>query len=419
MQGESPGLADTRSRVTEDTPSPWRDKDILERAIDAVGDNNYLVAAHLGCNEFSIRKWRKVHGIHRSPARGSATPNAALRATPGDQVSREEMLEQEVRELRTAVAKYRDGQMRDQRVLELLEEHIGALEPRYAPGELDIVHATGTEQRFLLLWSDLHAAERVFADQMNGINEYDWDIMLKRHDRLRDAIVSFKQNRPYPVPVLHIAALGDMITGGIHEELRETNDRTVMEAALQLGLDGAAWIESLVPHFERIELDGVVGNHGRLTKKPQAKNAHDNFDWMVYHVIALRLAAYESVVVRIPKSAFTAIRIFNRTILAFHGDGIRSTMPGVPWGGVARRVRELERQFRPVVGEIDHFVLGHFHQSNVVDGRKVIVNGSVKGPDEYSIKQFGGGAFAEQLLLSFHPERGLTDVSFIDLQAAR
>jgi hypothetical protein len=190
-----------------------------------------------------------------------------------------------------------------------------------------------------------------------------------------------------------------------------------MESALQLGYDGARFIERLVPLFEKIEVDGIVGNHGRLTKKPQAKNQHDNFDWMVYQLIALALKDYPSVTVRVPKSAFTSFKVLDRwNCFMFHGDGITTNMPGIPWGGVQRRSRELERQFEPVIGRIDHFLLGHFHQPNVVDNRRIIVNGSVKGPDEYSIKRYGAGSPATQNLLTFHPTRGLTDVSFLDLQ---
>jgi len=50
---------------------------------------------------------------------------------------------------------------------------------------------------------------------------------------------------------------------------------------------------------------------------------------------------------------------------------------------------------------------------------KVAMNGSVKGVDEYSLKQFGSGRGPQQLLLTFHPRRGLTDVSFVDCEDVR
>lgn len=333
-------------------------------------------------------------------------------------VNPEDVLRHEIKELRTALEQARKTAVRDARVIELLEQAIPGKKPTYKPAK-PVRHNSGfTPHAFLLQWSDLHAAERVFLDQMNGVNEYDWEIMLRRHDRIAKAIHSFKDNRPYPVPVLHIVGGGDMATGDIHDELRQTNELVVMESALQLGLDGAEFIEGFVPQFERIEIDWVpCGNHGRLAKKMPAKNAFDNLDWMVGHIIKLRLAQYPSVTVRVGRSAFVPVKVMERwNLLAFHGDGIPTNHPGIPWGGVTRRCRELEHTFEPIVGSIHHFLVHHFHQSNVVDGKRIIINGSVKGPDEYSIKKYGGGAGAEQNLLTFHPTRGLTDVSFLDLQ---
>jgi hypothetical protein len=146
------------------------------------------------------------------------------------------------------------------------------------------------------------------------------------------------------------------------------------------------------------------------------KNRYDNFDWMVYQVMKLRLADHEGVTVNVPKSAHIPVKILGETHLLFHGDGIRSTMPGVPWGGVMRRVAELQNQYSRAGVKIDRYHLGHFHEANVVRGGRILMNGSVKGPDEYSILQFGGGSDAQQLLQVYHPDRGLTEVCFLDLQ---
>jgi len=326
-----------------------------------------------------------------------------------------EVWKQEALELRGQLKKSHEGQVRDQRLVDLLASTIATKKPEYKPGSRKRP-ARARPHEFLLLWSDLHAAERVFAEQVHGINEYTWDIMLKRHDRLAEALVSFRDNRPYPVTALRIAALGDMVSGDIHDELRETNEMVLMEATLQLGLDMSEWVESLVPEFPKITIDGIVGNHGRTTKKPQNKNAFSNFDWIFYHVLKLRLAAYPSVTVTVPKSAYGSMVVKGKRIFLFHGDGVRSTMQGVPWGGVIRRTRELEKQFAPVMGGIDHFTLGHYHQMNITDDRRIIINGSVKGPDEYSIKNFGAGSPASQILLVFNEKYGLTETAYIDLQ---
>ena len=124
-----------------------------------------------------------------------------------------------------------------------MEDTIQAKAARYSPAVFK-ASADLRPHEFVLCWSDLHAAEKVFTDQVHGLNEYGWEIMLERHDALRRSVLSFKENRPYPIARLRILGLGDMVSGDIHDELRETNEMILMETALQLGYDMAEWIEA-------------------------------------------------------------------------------------------------------------------------------------------------------------------------------
>lgn len=303
--------------------------------------------------------------------------------------------------------------VREARILEHVEKAVGSLRPKYKPAKKSRA-SKNTPHEFLLLWSDLHAGERVSLEQVHGTNEYNWEIMLKRHDALTESVLSFRDHRPYPVHALRIAALGDQVGGDIHEELSKTNEKNAVDTTLQLGVDMARWIEALVPEFPRITIDAVVGNHGRLTMKPAAKDVHSNWDFIFYQLLKLQLAKYPSVTVKAPRSAFHHMKVFDRSLLLWHGDGVRSSMPGVPWGGVLRRARELEKQFSHL-GPISHHLLGHWHNPNASDDFRILINGSVKGGDEWTLKTFGGSAPASQLLVPFHPKRGLVEIARCDL----
>lgn len=79
-----------------------------------------------------------------------------------------------------------------------------------------------------------------------------------------------------------------------------------------------------------------------------------------------------------------------------------------------RRVKEKRSQFMEHGIKLDGFALGHFHQANAVSG-PIWMNGSVKGADEYSLKNFGSSDPPEQLLLTFDPDKQRrTDVSTIN-----
>lgn len=338
---------------------------------------------------------------------------------PGDQVSPLEVLQQENAELRRQIGSARNDDVREERVIQAITEHLPVRQPRYKPARLPVngkrKHAPHT---LVLLWSDLHAAEVVSADETNGANSYNWDIMLRRHDELRRGVLSFAE-RFGPVDELVILALGDMLSGNIHDELAETNEMPLSEATVQLGLDGADWIETFVEHFPKIRFAGVVGNHPRAHHKPRAKQKYDNGDWVTYQVMRQRLSKCESVTFEVPKPQKFPIMIHNRRLLAMHGDGIRSTMTDVPWGGIIRHVNKLSNQYSQMGIPIDHYCCGHYHEANVVKNRRILMNGSVKGVDEYSMDRFGGGEKPTQLLVPFHPKWGMVGTQYIDLEPAR
>jgi hypothetical protein len=332
-----------------------------------------------------------------------------------EEVSETEMLQQRVRELESQVRKDRKGRVYDERVTQAVEAAIQKAEPKYSPLAIPKAKQKHTQHEFVLDWSDLHAGEVVSLEETGGMNEYNWDIMLERHDKLRRALFSYQDNRPYPVKKLYIFALGDMLSGNIHAELEATNEIPLSEATVQLGIDGAEWIESLLERFEEIEVHGVVGNHPRAHKKPWAKQGYDNADWTAYHIMSQTLKRNKRIRFEIPKANQHRVIVAEQWAnLILHFDSIRSNMPGVPWGGIMRRVAALRNQYQQAGQPVEYFHGGHFHTANAIERGRIIVNGSVKGVDEYSLKAFGGGQPPVQVLSTFHPKKGLTDVSFLD-----
>jgi predicted phosphodiesterase len=172
----------------------------------------------------------------------------------------------------------------------------------------------------------------------------------------------------------------------------------------------------LVPLYKRIRIAAVVGNHGRTSRKPEFKSANKNWDWIAYKVMELRLAEFPQVSIQLPAGYEQVVEVCGKNILMFHGDGVPTNMPGVPWGGIQRRTKELSDTYAALGIRVDHFALGHYHEANVVGQKRILMNGSIKGPDEYSMKRYGGGRPACQLLHTFHPTRGLVGTDYLTLQ---
>jgi hypothetical protein len=125
-----------------------------------------------------------------------------------------------------------------------------------------------------LLASDWHGDEVVKADQINGVNAFNRAIWTARTKRMFSKTIDLlihhmhKPNNDYFVLDLG----GDMLSGNIHEELRETNEAPVSQSMLHLVDLLIAGIDLLLTHFPKIVVNAVPGNHGRWDKKPRAKN---------------------------------------------------------------------------------------------------------------------------------------------------
>jgi transposase-like protein len=383
----------------------WPADDELLALVQQEGSIN-AAAARLGMADKTLRS--------RFVRRGLLDQAKAITQTPTElntgEVSREEILEAENRELRLALAKDRKTSVRSERVVGAIERALKDVPPpnRARAAKAPQVDSDAHHCQFLML-SDFHGGEVVDPDVVNGLNSYDWQIMEERCEELVASLLSHKRNSP-KLTKLVIGVIGDMCSGSNHLELAVTNEYPLAVQGVRIGALLGRLIEKLVPHYAKIEVYWVEGNHPRLSQKPAAKNPDDNMDTVAGHFAAEFLKPYKSVRFTIGRGS-VRFKIAGRNVYMWHGDGIRSSMPGVPWGGVLRRVNTMQSQF---TDRVDHWVLGHYHQANVVQGGRILMNGSLKGVDEYCLKSFGGGDPPTQLLVTFDEKASrMTDVKYI------
>jgi hypothetical protein len=128
----------------------------------------------------------------------------------------------------------------------------------------------------------------------------------------------------------------------------------------------------------------VVGNHGRRQRKPHAKNrAQDNFDFFFYHLLAKLLSGEKGISFAISEAADQPYIVYNTRYLLTHGDqfrggsGIAGMLSPLMIGDARKRQRE-----QAVRRPYDYMIMGHWHQLGFLRG--LIVNGSLKGYDEYA-----------------------------------
>jgi hypothetical protein len=253
--------------------------------------------------------------------------------------------------------------------------------------------------------SDLHSNETVDFDETGGLAQYNFGIFTRRMDYLAQSILSIKSKLTgYNLPHLNIHALGDMGGGEIHEELSKTNDGTLVDMTFGTAFVLAQFCLDLLSAFETIDMDCVVGNHGRMTVKPAFKQRYVNWDYIIYQTLSLMLINEPRVKFNIPKSFWTIKELGDKRVLLLHGDNIKSWM-GVPWYGIERAAAKLQQLLAANNQFFDYIELAHFHRTGEIQtpGGAMFINGSAIGGNDFSLGAMFASGEPQQTLKMFNP----------------
>ena len=261
-----------------------------------------------------------------------------------------------------------------------------------------------------LFASDWHWGEVVDPGQINNVNKYDIEIAQVRArtmiEKSIDLLRNHISNADYPGIVFMLG--GDMVSGDIHEELVATNQKEIMPVVLDL-FGVLVWcINRLADEFGNVFVPCVSGNHGRNTHKIRAKGRNfTSFDWLLYQFLAKHFEADKRIKFMIPDGPDAYFSIFGHRYLLTHGDQFRGG-DGVI-GALGPIIRGDHRK-RSRNGQIDMsyetLCMGHFHQ--LISLERLIVNGSLKGMDEYAYSSNFGFEPPRQALWITHPNHGIT-----------
>lgn len=238
-----------------------------------------------------------------------------------------------------------------------------------------------------LFLSDTHFDEVVNPEEVNFVNAYDRDIATARLNNFFKNGIKLIYRSGATVPGVVLALGGDLVSGNIHDELAQSNECGIMATIEYWTQQLAAGIKLLNQQFGKVYIPCVTGNHGRNTHKPRNKGrAEDNFDWLIYKMLAWHFADVDDVTFNIPLNTDARWQVYGVRYQMTHGDQFRG---GNGIGGInvpilrgdARKRNREQATNTPY----DILIMGHFHQ--LKDLGKVIINGSTKGLDEYAMAQ--------------------------------
>lgn len=261
-----------------------------------------------------------------------------------------------------------------------------------------------------LLCSDWHWGEVIKPDQIGGVNEYNLEIAHERAKQLIlrtiDLLNNHMVNPKYPGIVMALA--GDMVSGDIHDELKETNEIPLIPAAVDL-FGVLIWcISTLADKFGKVFVPCVTGNHGRTTNKIRAKDrAYTSLDWLVYVLLEKHFANDKRITVHVPAGSDAYYRVYGHRYLLTHldqfrgGDSMIGCLGPITRGDHKKRSRNMQ-----VNMGYDTMIGGHWHQ--LIQLQRLIVNGSLCGYNEYAWQNNFPFEIPRQALWITHPDHGIT-----------
>ena len=266
-----------------------------------------------------------------------------------------------------------------------------------------------SESTAVYLLTDWHCEEEVEAATVNFLNEANLDIMDDRISKLGPKGLKIIRAKRQLTKVNNLVLFfgGDLLSGGIHEELRLNSLLSPIEAIVWLQERIYALIDFFREHgdFNHITVVCTRGNHGRMTKqKYYSIDYKHSLEQLLYNQMVMHYKDEDDLTVLTTKGYDIQLPIYNKKYRFHHGDFKRY---GGGIGGLFIPVYKGIASLNDSGGMAACDFMGHFHR-HVADRSKFVVNGSLIGYNMYARKNSLSYRPPLQVLCFIEKTRGLT-----------
>lgn len=237
----------------------------------------------------------------------------------------------------------------------------------------------------VVMASDWHVGELVVPAKVHYKNEFGIKSM---HQRVEEffwgSVWLVKHHRTsFAINELILWVGGDIITGYLHEDQRESNSMPPIKEVLVASQLLSRGIEFLIEELdlEKVHVLCNYGNHGRTTDKIRFATAAENsFEFLMYHSLAEQMSKNKRVEFTISDGPHIYYQVYDFWTRWLHGDVVKYR------GGIGGMFIPLRRAYKDwqTIHHCDFTTLGHFHQSHL-DAYNMAVNGSLIGYSPYSM----------------------------------
>ena len=204
-------------------------------------------------------------------------------------------------------------------------------------------------------------------------NYYDTNVAKERAEQLVAKTQSYILS--LGITDLIVEINGDMCEGMINIGNRVASEESVVEQIINVSKLLSKCILSLKPYVNSIKVVTTLGNHGRLTpnRKEQA-DERENFEMLIPEFLRLTLGD-DIPIVTSQGLDFVKYEFDDKIICLSHGHHDKATSA----------IDNMIRVYKVVPDEIH---LGHWHHMSDLNDSNihVVVNGSIKGVDDFGLK---------------------------------
>lgn len=216
--------------------------------------------------------------------------------------------------------------------------------------------------------SDLHFGVNI----NNMYNTYNKDIASDRLSRYLGKVLEIA--RRHNTENVSVVLLGDQISGLIHTSLRLENNENVIKQTMDAAELISNYIYTMSPHFKRVSVYSVSGNHSRLQPEKALNQKGEDLDKFIPFYVKAKLQNCDNVTVydNTIDESIASFLCKNMLVYAVHGDRDSA-------GNVVQKLTMMTGNKPDIV------YMGHLHtnQYMTVYDTKVIQSGCISGSDSY------------------------------------
>lgn len=218
-------------------------------------------------------------------------------------------------------------------------------------------------------------------------NTFNHEIAEQRIAKVKDKTLDTV--RKEKVDTLHIANLGDMISGGIHVSTRVQAEEDVIQQVIRVSEYLKQFIKTFLDEGIQVEYYNIIGNHGRVQgNKSEVAGIEENFEKLILTILDTAFSKYENYNSTGCRDGIIEVEIAGQKIILAHGDMDKNT-------NAALRLPQL---FAYVP---NYIITGHIHHNTSKDFgvTEHIVNPSLIGADDYATGGRFGGKPGQKLII--------------------